>query len=184
MTLSDMVLALLPVIGLFFIVGLAGNWLQEAAQHYARRELRFDEENDRLREIYDLVGERSRQIEQEQEGRAERERTLLQLQNEHGAAMAEEIKLTDPRNITVYEHGIPIAGTMGYYAKAVGPAHVPPFDGKGSGGSGVHGRRYARFVVWGQNQTNAERLIKHWVGAQGQVVEFRPFTGKIKLTEL
>jgi len=184
MTLADMVFALLPVMGLFFIVGLSANWLEEAAQQYARRELRFDEENDRLRAAYDVVSERSRQIEAEQETRAERERTLMQLQNEHSAAMAQEIKLTDPRNLTVYEHGFPTAGAVGYYAKAVGPANVAPFDGKGSGTSGVHGRRYARYIVWGQNQATAEKLVKNWIGSQGQVLEFRPFTGKLKLTEL
>ncbi|WP_428247102.1 hypothetical protein [Ferrovibrio sp.] len=184
MTLADMVFALLPAIGLFFIVGISANWLEEAAQHYARRELKFDEENERLRAAYDAVNERAQQIEAEQDKRAERERSLLQLQNEHSNAMAEEIKLTDPRNITVFEHGIPTPNAVGYYAKAVGPANAYPFDGKGSGTSGVHGRRYARFLVWGTSQANADKMIKQWIGPQGQVLEFRPFTGKIKMTEI
>ncbi len=184
MTLSDMVFALLPAIGMFFLVGLSANWLQEMAEQYARKELRFDEESERLREIYDRVTEWSHKIDQEKETRAERERTLSQLQAQHGEAMTEEIRLTDPRQLTVYEHGVPTANSVGYYAKALGPAHVPPFDGRGSASSGVHGRRVARFIVWGQAQANAERLVKHWVGSQGQITEFRPFSGKLKLTEL
>ncbi len=183
MTLGNLVLFLLPVIGLFFLVGLSANWLEQMAQQYARSELKYDEEVERLRKSQEKLAERSAEVDRQRDIKAEHERTLVQVQAELSAATASEIRLSDPRSNTIFEIGVPTPGAIGCYAKAVGPANAYPFDGKGSTSSGVHGRRYARFVFWGKDRDTAERLVKQWTGANGQIVALRPFTGKIKLTE-
>ncbi|MBX3455553.1 hypothetical protein [Ferrovibrio sp.] len=183
MTLGNLVLSLIPVIGLFFLVGLSANWLEQMAEQYARRELKYDEEVERLRLAQEKLAERSAEVDRQRDLKAERERTLAQVQAESAAATASEIRLSDPRSNVVYEIGIPSPGAVGCYAKAVGPANTYPFDGSGSTGSGVHGRRYARFVLWGKDKATAERMVKQWAGTNGQILAIRPFTGKLKLTE-
>lgn len=183
MTLGNLVLSLLPVIGLFFLVGLSANWLEQMAEQYARRELKYDDEVERLRKSQEKLAERSAEVDRQRDLKAERERTLAQVQAESAAATAGEIRLSDPRTNVVYEIGVPTPGAIGCYIKAVGPANTYPFDGAGSTGSGVHGRRYARFVFWGKDSASAERMAKQWVGSNGQILTMRPFTGKLKLTE-
>lgn len=184
MSLANLVLSLLPMFALFFLVGLAGNWIEELAREYARRELKLEEEEEKLRQARSEVTEYRRKLEEKQEAAAERERTLAGLTSRMGEAMTQEIRLTDPRQTIVYEIGVPQANMVGLYAKAIGPANVSPFDGRASAASGVHGRRVARFILWGRDMPHLERSLGTFVGPQGQVVVKRPFSGKIKLTEL
>lgn len=184
MSIGNAVLMLLPAIGLFFLVGLTASWIEDMAAHYAKRELRFDEEQERMQAAFESVTATRQNVVEMEETKAERERTLSQLSGQVSEAMSAEIKLTDPRQLTMYESGYPTPGASGFYVKAVGPAQAAPFDGPGSTTSGVHGRRYARLVIWGKDQANANKLAKHWAGPQGQITIFRPFSGKLKLVEV
>lgn len=184
MSLTNLVLTLIPMFVLFFIVGLSGNWLEQTAREYARRELNLDQLQDELRRASKAISDRNRTIEEKRDLVAERERSLAAINSKLGDEMTQEIRLTDPRQSTVYEIGVPMQHMVGMYAKAVGPGTVAPYDGRGSVPSGVHGRRFARFVIWGRDQAQLERTLKQWVGPQGQVLVQRPFSGKLKLTEL
>lgn len=184
MQIGDIVLTLLPGIGLFFLVGITSAWLEDIAREYAKRELHLDEEIQRLNQANDDVRAIAAEVEKVRDTKAERERTLQQTKSAHDDLLVREVKLTDPKQMCVYEIGKPMPGAVGYYAKAVGPAMTFPYDGRGSASSGVHGRRYARLVIWGQSAEAAQKRAVEFAGPSGQVLTFRPYSGKLKFGEV
>lgn len=184
MDFTDIVYALLPSLLMFFAVSLGANSLERAVQNFARN--RF--EIDRLVREAETVRGRMLAIRGEyeslQEEKAGLEISLEEQQGAYGDLMAREVQFSDPRNMVVYEIGLPRPRQTGWYVKAIGPEMHEMFSGPGSTHSPFPGRRAARLVIWGLEDEEAVRLrAKKTFGALSEIMVMRRFDGRIRLSD-
>src|SRR5690606_9436463 len=161
------------------------NRLERLVQNYARGKFDLDrlaleanEMRNRLVAIrvdYDKLNEQ----------KAGLELKLAERQGIHDGMVAREIEFSDPRNLVVYELGLPRSRESGWFVKAIGPEMHEIFSGPGSAHSAFPGRRAARLVIWGQMDEEMARLqAKKVFGALSEIMVLRRFDGKLKLGDV
>lgn len=184
MNVNDIVLALLPSLMMFFAVSMGASSLERLVQNYARGRFHLDrlviEANAARLQVEEVRVQHDRLTEE----KAKLELELGELKSKYGQQLAREVELSDPRNMTVYESGLPRPNASGWYVKAIGPEMNEIFSGPGSGVSRFPGRRTARMVIWGAADAETARLrAKASFGALSEIMVIRPFAGKIRLDD-
>jgi hypothetical protein len=185
MGMSDIVLALLPSLLMFFAVSLGANSLERIVQNYARGKFELDRLAIEAGEVRNRLATIRIEYDKLNEQKAGLELKLSERQNTHGAMVAREVEFSDPQGQVFYEVGIPRPRETGWYVKAIGPEMHEIFSGPGSVHSPFPGRRAARLVIWGKMDEEMARLqAKKVFGALSEIMVIRRFDGKLKLSDV
>lgn len=178
----DIVFALLPSLLMFFAVSLGANSLERYVFNYARGRFELDRLAAEVEQVRGRISNIRIEYDALLEEKAEQELRLGERQSAYGSIMAREVEFSDPRNMVVYEIGIPRPRMTGWYVKAIGPEMHEMFSGPGSTVCPFPGRRAARLVIWGLPNEEAVRLrAKKTFGALSEIMVIRPFDGKLRL---
>lgn len=184
MNIGDIVSALLPSLLMFFAVSLGANSLERAVQNFARNRFEIGRLTGEAEAVRARMGEIRGEYEALKEEKAGIELKLSERQSTYGQLMAREVQFSDPRNMVVYEVGLPRPRQSGWYVKVIGPEMHEMFTGPASAVSPFPGRRAARLVLWGIDDEEAARLrAKKVFGALSEIMVIRRFDGKLKLTD-
>jgi hypothetical protein len=184
MDLGDIVSALLPSLLMFFAVSLGANSLERAVQRFARNRFEIDRLTVEAEAVRARMGEIRGEYDALREEKAAVELKLSERQSTYGQLMAREVQFSDPRNMVVYEIGLPKPRQRGWYVKAIGPEMHEMFTGPASTVSPFPGRRAARLVIWGvDDEENARLRAKKVFGALSEIMVIRRFDGKLKLSD-
>lgn len=185
MVMSDIVLALLPSLLMFFAVSLGANSLERIVQNFARGKFELDRLAVEAGEVRRRLADIHVDYDKLNEQKAGLELKVAERQGVHDEMVAREIEFSDPRHMTVYELGLPRARESGWFVKAIGPEMHEIFSGPGSVHSPFPGRRAARLVIWGQMDEEMARLqAKKVFGALSEIMVIRRFDGKLKLADV
>ena len=184
MSIGDIVSALLPSLLMFFAVSLGASSLERAVQRFARNRFEIDRLTAEAEAVRIRMGGIRGEYEMLKEEKAAIELKLDERQNTYGQMMAREVQFSDPRNMVVYEIGLPKPRQSGWYVKAIGPEMHEMFSGPASTVSPFPGRRAARLVIWGvSDEENARLRAKKVFGALSEIMVIRRFDGKLKLSD-
>lgn len=185
MEMSDIVLALLPSLLMFFAVSLGANSLERMVHSYARGKFELDRLGLEAGAVRDRLATIRIEYDKLNEQKAALELKLAERQGAHGKMVAREVEFSDPQGQVFYEVGIPRPRESGWYIKAIGPEMHEIFSGPGSVHSPFPGRRAARLVIWGKMDEEMARLqAKKVFGALSEIMVIRPFDGRLKLSDV
>lgn len=185
MGMSDIVLALLPSLLMFFAVSLGANSLERMVQNYARGRFELDRIAMEANAVRDRLGAIRLDYDKLNEQKAALELKLSERQTLHGEMVAREVEFSDAQAQVFYEVGVPRPRESGWYIKAIGPEMHEIFSGPGSVHCPFPGRRAARLVIWGKMSEEMARLqAKKVFGALSEIMVIRRFDGKLKLSDV
>lgn len=184
MKLLDFALMMLPGLMLLMFAGLTGDALSRAVDRAARIRLRIGDLQAEKRRLEKQRDDKAVLLDQARTEVKGLEAKLAAIQARNNELQAYERKLGKAENQTVYEIGVPLANSIGYYCKASGPSTSPIYCGLGSHYSENGGGRVARMVVWGSDETTARKLFQQRLGQDGMLLLVRPFLGKLKKLEV